>query len=145
MAVQNINLSTALTGDTQNVLHNSLLLRYWLASHVIRHPLRACVIIIAIEIMAAKIKLMLFSLCTYSEILSSDSKNYDSTSSSVTIFNAYISREISAKINFGIEPREMIGQIDYGKHKKVFLNTKNRDYIIQFIRPPKGGKSFVVR
>ena len=58
---------------------------------------------------------------------------------SVTIFNGYLDREISAIVNFGTL-QSKVNQIGYGMSKQVTLNSRYRDYVIQFVKAPGGSK-----
>ena len=47
---------------------------------------------------------------------------------------------MSAIINFGSTTNKEIVYIKYGTYRKIDLIYNSYDYIIQFIKPPKGGK-----
>lgn len=65
------------------------------------------------------------------------SKRYDTDFFNVTVFNAFSNEEVLAKPRVG---SRTFNQIAYGNYTKKILNSKAKDYIIQFIRYPRGGK-----
>lgn len=56
----------------------------------------------------------------------------------VTVFNAFIDQDVIAKVNFGTSAQD---HISYGKYKKGKLRTGSEDYVIQFMKLPKGSES----
>ena len=59
---------------------------------------------------------------------------------SVIVFNAFPRREIAAVIHFGSESNMFNEYIKFGIFQKIEITSGNYDFVIQFIRPPKGGK-----
>ena len=58
--------------------------------------------------------------------------------SSVTVFNAYPRRELAAVFTFGTK-KHYDEFVSYGEFKRIALTSKNYDYIVEYIKPPKQG------
>ncbi len=72
------------------------------------------------------------------QIVTALEKNSDSVLD-ITIFNGFLNQGISANVQFGTIQGAM-DQISYGMHSKISLNSNEKDYVIQFINIPEGGK-----
>lgn len=57
--------------------------------------------------------------------------------SNVTVFNAFLNREVFATVVFG---KYQMNQIGYGSYRTAEFATGNEDYVVQFFKLPTGGE-----